>query len=230
MFTLIFNLCQNNKILDRNIDDGSGFHELTIYVIDAESPISWESPSALYRTVKRSFIKSILQRHSHVLGHMIFSLKSDLLKEPLWMEMTMRYNLEMLTQVFFKKAGLSVLLFPFKGKLESRNLLESDLKFNIKRKKVAFITFHINERSVKEILEFLSVFQTKGSENRAPSDFYGPAYWPLFEGEGSSCSSLCMAVLETAGIYMEGREQWIEKMKIPLDLIGGDLNYGKKIA
>lgn len=146
------------------------------------------------------------------------------------MGMTLRYNLDMFTQFYLRKAGLSVFFRPFKGKLEGRKRIEKDIKFNINKKKVAFITYNINENSVKEILKFLTEFQKKTNGIEAPCDFYCPVYWPLFEGEGSSCSSLCMAVLEAAGIYMEGREQWIEKMKVPVELIGGDLNYGKKIA
>ncbi|MBK7097309.1 MAG: hypothetical protein IPH58_01730 [Sphingobacteriales bacterium] len=46
---------------------------------------------------------------------MIFSLKSDLLKEPVWMGMTLRYNLDMFTQFYLRKAGLSVFFDHSKG-------------------------------------------------------------------------------------------------------------------
>lgn len=204
-------------------------HAITIYVIAPASPIDWYSPSSLYHSVKKSFLKKILQPKRRFLGHMMFRLQTSLLSEPLWIGIVPDDNRQMVRQLFVKKVGLGVIGFPFKAKMEDRELLERSIDFSARKKSISFITYRINEVIAKDILDFLSNFQKKINDEYAPCNFYGGAFWPLYEYEGSGCSALCIAALAAGGITYEEIEEWKVKCKIPLNLIGGTMNGGKKI-
>ncbi|MBK7097307.1 MAG: hypothetical protein IPH58_01720 [Sphingobacteriales bacterium] len=67
------------------VNDTSGIHELTVFIIDPAVSINWQSPSKLYSSIKKSFFRKVFHPQMRFLGHMAFCLNSDLLDEPLWM-------------------------------------------------------------------------------------------------------------------------------------------------
>jgi len=214
----------------QTVSDTTDFHELTVFIIDPAAPIHWQSPSKLYASIKKSFFRKVFHPQMRFLGHMAFCLNSDLLEEPLWMGIAPRGQWQLLNQLLIKKAGLGVLGIPFKAKIEGKQLLKRSISYNNRKNNAAFITFRINEKSAKRILDFLSVFNKRVNDKYAPSNFYGGIFWPLYENEGAGCSALCIAAMEAAGIKMSESDTWRVKLNIPLELIGSNFNNGKKIA
>ncbi len=222
IFLFSFSLYHNKNIYAHSIADTTGFHEITIFIYPSAAPINWESPFTLYKSARKSISKIIFRKKLRFLGHMAMSINSDLLEEPLWIGIVSENYKLMTEQVFIQKAGLGVLGIPFKGKLENKYILEENIKYYLRHKRVVtFVSYRVNEQSAKQMLEFISEFQTKIDDNFTPCETYGGVFWPLYEGEGSGCSALCMATLDAGGILPAENEQWKVNINIPVELIGG---------
>ena len=66
-------------------------------------------------------------------------------------------------------------------------------------------------------------------QRKSQSEFYGGSFWPRYRYEGAGCSAFAVAVLELAGIQPPDSSGWKINVKIPMNLIGGKFNNGKKI-
>ncbi len=209
--------------------DTSGFHELTMYVFAPAVDIKWDSPSVLYKSVLASYINKLLHPQKRFLGHMAFRLNSTLLKKPLYVGIASDGVKDMRAQLFKHKIGLGLLGYPFTARMETEEMLKPAIAYNASKKKMAFIKYRINAAAAERILAFLASFSKKFNNRYAPNDFYGGAFWPLYDIEGSGCSALCLAALASGNLLFEEAENWKVKCKIPISLIGGDVNGGKKI-
>ncbi len=50
-------------------------NEFTVFLIGSSCPLDWESPSTLYKTIKKSWIKTTLHKKGkRFMGHASFSL------------------------------------------------------------------------------------------------------------------------------------------------------------
>ena len=64
---------------------------------------------------------------------------------------------------------------------------------------------------------------------QSQSGFYGGSFWPRYKYEGAGCSAFAIAVLDLAGIQPPDSSGWKVNVNIPVNLIGGKFNQGKKI-
>jgi hypothetical protein len=128
-----------------------------------------------------------------------------------------------------KKIGLGMLGCTIQGKMESEENIKKSIKLYSKRNKIAFIKFIINKDSATRILEFLNYYTQKKENGYAPCNYYNGALWPRFENEGSGCSSFGMALLDVANVLPPESKDWTVEVKVPMDLVGGEINNNKKI-
>lgn len=205
-------------------------HELTIYIIAPAVDINWSSPAALYKSVKKSYLKKVLHKQKRFLGHMAFCLSTGLLQKPLYVSIMPTGTKTMVKQMLKRKIGLGLLGFPFRAKMESEEHLKKSLDYNAKSGNVVFIKYAINKNAAMRILDFLNVFSKGYNSKYAPNSFYGGAFWPLYEKEGSGCSALCLAALDIANVLTPEMDCWKAACKIPMDLVGGEINHNKKIS
>lgn len=216
-------ITSRNLVVDGEIIDTlSHYHELTIFVINTPSPLNWESPAMLYHTVKKAYLKTIIHPLQRPFGHMAFCFQSTLLERPLWMGIIQKKERKKYHLNLIQKLGLGVLAYPFHAKLEDKSILESSLRYNVKKNHVRVISFRLNDESAHRMLDFLTAFVSENSLGYISGDFYGGVFWPLYEGEGAGCSALCMSVLEAGGIKIDDQEQWKIELNIPMELIGED--------
>ena len=208
--------------------DTLSYHDLTIYVTPSLSPLNWDSPSALYRSTLKSYKRSISNKRGYMIGHLFVELSAD---EALYEAFTSirslsgRANREMIIK---DRVGLGILGAPIPGRMESREELEERMEFLRERGEIAFITFRISDESASRISRFIESFSYGCEGEEPPSRNYGGAYNPRFLGEGAGCSAFGLATLELAGIDYDIPE-WRVDINIPMDLIGGDFNNGKRI-
>ncbi len=208
-------------------------HELTVFLMSSTRPISWESPRTLYKSTLKSYSKTIFTKGMRFLGHAVFSLKTDLLEDTLWMGIAPMDYKDFSHQLFVEKIGLGVLGYPFKSKIEEKDFLKENLILNAERSEVTFMRFQISRESAQQIIDFLNIFQGYVEEiNGSPSNYYGGIFMPLYYGEGSGCTALCVAAMEAAGIVFdeETKNEWMVSVDLPMNLIGGEFNNDKKIA
>lgn len=213
----------NNKLID------SENHELTIYVLRSASPLNWDSPATLYNSYKKSTIANFTKKERTIKGHFFIRLSTPLLNEPLYAGIVSVDRKEEKKLIFIKKIGLSVFGITMKGAIQGREILERKIAVHTQNNDIAFVKIKLNKSEAQRIIDFYAIYTTDFIQDYSPSDFYGGSFWPRYENEGASCSSFAMAILDLIHVNDFEIEQWQKTIKIPMDLIGGELNNSKKI-
>lgn len=226
LFIFTSTLSSENKLTKASPE----IHELTLYLMPTLYPLDWESPSSLYKSMRLCYIKSITKRDNYLLGHLAVGLNSSLLPKPLLIAQSSGSLREKLDLIFNKKVGYAIIGAPLKGRIETDKELRHKLKIYAKRDKLAFIRYKISKKAAQRILDFIELYSSKLNDQHAPSDFYGGAFWPRFHHEGAGCSAFGMALLDLVNV-MEPTETdaWELRLKIPMNLIGGEYNNDRKV-
>ncbi|PKP42397.1 MAG: hypothetical protein CVT93_04330 [Bacteroidetes bacterium HGW-Bacteroidetes-10] len=227
LFLIVFFLSFSSPV-EATVQDNEVSHELTIYVIPSFSPIDWSSPSKLYKSAINSYSESFFQKKEYPIGHMFIELRTPLCDSVILTSITSVSGKEQRNMVLKEKVGLSILGTPVEGRMETSHELRKKIDRFSAKKKLAFMQFALNGEAAKRVLEYIRRFTTKNSDGKSPSDQYGGAFWPLFENEGAGCSSFGMSALETTGFIIE-RADWFADLLIPMDLLGGRNNDGKRV-
>jgi len=205
-------------------------NEFTIYVMPSLYPLDWQSPSALFKSAKSCYFKTISVRDNYLLGHIAVGIKSPLLKSPLLIAQASASTQEKLDLLFKQKVGLAIMGAPLQGRLETNEELTHKLNVYRKRNKLAFIRYRISDNAVKRMLTFIDEYSKKMNDKNAPCDFYGGAFWPGYKNEGSGCSAFGMALLDLVNLLPEKEVKiWKVDVNLPMTLIGGEYNNKKKI-
>lgn len=204
-------------------------HELTIYVMPTMYPLDWSAPSKLYNSMKSTYLKTVALPDNYLLGHVAVGLKTPLLQETLLIAQSSSSLEEKLDLIMKQKVGFGILGAPMKGRIESTEELTHKLEVYARRNKLAFIRFKINQIAAERILKFIERYSDKINETHSASDFYGGAFWPLYQNEGAGCSAFGMALLDLVEILPPENKEWYINVKIPMKVVGGEYNNGKKV-
>jgi len=228
---LLFLFCFVNLISTANdIVENEQVHELTFYLIPSPEPIEWESPAKLYTSFKKGYVKNYLVKEKYLLGHLFIKVSTPLVDEPFLIGIASASNKQKRRLLLKEKIGFSILNVELKGRIESSDELKEKIKIYTEREEIAQIKFRVNARGMKRVLEFIDTFSTKFNEHYAPSDFYGGSFYPRYHYEGSGCTALGMALIDLCAIPLKHFDPWFVQVKIPMDIIGGEFNSGKKIS
>lgn len=204
-------------------------NEITIFVIPSLTPIDWSNPSVLYRTTLNSYIKSIFRKNYYAIGHTIARISSPMLPAPRYFAMCGKVFSEKPRLVLIKKDGLGSLGATMQGQVESEINIIKGLKLYSGRNMLAYIKFRVSDQSILRVLEFMEQYQKKTINGFAPGDLYNGATWPRYRNEGSGCSAFGMSVLDVANLLPDESCSWRVNVKVPMDLIGGEINKNKRV-
>lgn len=229
VFLFFFSVTLLSNTDDSYCDD-SELHEVTLFVMPTMYPLDWSSPSSLYRSMLRCYTKTLLLPDNYLLGHLAVRLNTPLLDEPRLLAMTSADSFEKIDMIFNKKIGFGILGSPWKGRLEGDTELNRQLNIYARREKLAFITYRVVKETMERILLFVEKFSSNMNGLYSQSSFYGGTFWPLYYNEGSGCSNFGIAMLELAGLIDKDVLSWELRKKIPMELIGGDVNNGRRVS
>ncbi len=210
-------------------EDTTGSHLLTLYVMLPVVPLDWESPASLYRSVRKGSVAKLIRRRQYLLGHLAIRLETPLIDQPHFSAMASASAKEKRNLVLKEKIGFGILGIGLQGKLEGEGEIKKRIEYYAGQGKIAFIRYRVSKESALEMLTFLQAFSEPQGEAPPASRFYGGAFWPGFEKEGSGCTAYGMRLLELAGVTGPEREEWMEEVLVPLRLIGGGLNGGQRV-
>ncbi len=210
-------------------ENSSQINEFTIYVMPTLLPLDWSSPSALYKSMKNCYLKTITQQNNYLLGHLAVGLKTPLLPQPLLIAQTSTSMREKVDLVLKQKVGFAIMGATMQGRIETHQELEHKLNVYAKRNKLAFIRYRINEKAAKRIINFIDNYSRKMDGKKSPSNYYGGAFWPRYYDEGSGCSAFGMAMLDLINLLPVESKDWKIDVNIPINLIGGEYNLRGKI-
>lgn len=205
-------------------------HEITIYTMPTLKPLNWESPSNLYSSMISCYIKTIGVKNNYLLGHVAVKLKSPLVADgEMLIAQTSGTMKEKRDMIFKEKVGMAIMGASLNGRIEPQETLKEKLRIYAKRKKLAFIKYLVADSAMSRILSFIEQYKTKKTDGHASCDLYGGSFNPRFENEGSGCSAFGLALLDLINLSPANKHEWAYDVNIPIDLIGGKFNHGKKI-
>ena len=227
-FLLLFSFLAKSQSQTPSSDTRQ-LNEFTLYIMPTLLPLDWSSPRSIHKSTINCYLRTIHKRDNYLLGHVAVSLKSPLLDKPLLTTQTSCGMKEKKELIFKKKIGLAILGVALPGRMEPSLELIHKLKVYAKREKLTFIRYKISEKAAKRMIDFVKLYSQKTESNFAQCDFYGGSFWPRYKNEGAGCSSFGITLLDLVGIKSPEFEDWKIKVNIPMNLIGGSLNEGKKI-
>lgn len=210
-------------------NDSNQTHEITLFVMPTLYPLDWSGPAQLFESAKSCYLKTMTQSDNYLIGHLAVGINSPLVSRPYYIAQASSSMQEKINLLYKQKIGLGIMGAPMQGRLETTKELTHKLNVYTQRNKLAFIKFKINKSAMNRILQFIDAYKEKDANNIAACDYYGGAFWPRFHNEGSGCSAFGMALLETANIHPTKSNEWLIDVNIPIELIGGEYNNGKKI-
>lgn len=204
-------------------------HELTIYVLKSASPLNWDSPETIYKTYRNSVLINFMKKERTLKGHFFIRLSTPLIEEPLYAGITSVDRKEEKKLMYIKKIGLSVFGATMKGTIQGREVLEKKIAVHTQNNDIAYMKIKLSKSAAQRIIDFYSIYTTDFISDYSPSDFYGGAFWPRYENEGAGCSSFVLAILDLIHVKDFETDQWQKTVKIPMDLMGGEINNSKKV-
>lgn len=210
------------------ISDDSQIHELTVFVIRSILPLNWESPSTLFKSYRKEISAKPLRKQKSMMGHTFVLLRSPLVSDSIFAGMTYVSKKTQRKLVIKDKIGLGVLGMYMEGRMQPHDELNQKMFYYASKGEVSFIRYRINESAAKRVIDFYNSYISPFDNEKAKCDFYGGAFWPRYDFEGSGCSAFGFACLEVAQV-LEEFSGWKKSVVIPMDLIGGEINNSKKI-
>lgn len=226
---LVFVVSAQTVSAQNNGDDAEGFHEYTIFIFPTMHPLDWTSPSTLYKTMLQLYMKTFTLPDNYLIGHLAVRLESDLLDEPLYIGQASGRGNERIDMVLRQKVGYAILGATLPGRIETPEEIKHRIEVYKERNKLTFIKYRINKIAAQRILRYIELYTRKNEQGIAASDFYGGMFWPLYYNEGAGCSAFALAALELTGLMPKFHQDWRVDVKIPMDLMGGEYNQGKKV-
>jgi len=206
-----------------------GQNELTIYVIPSKVKYDWGSPRTLFKSYFRNCIRNIFNKESYLLGHAFIELRTPLSSGRIFTGMRSASRKEQKNMVLKEHYGLSILGADTEGKLETCTDLENKVKKFSRKGQLAFMTFLISDEATKRLLQFFQSYKAGIDSNCSHGARYGGAFWPRYNGEGAGCSAFAVSFLDLAGLLKEEFDEWMVKINIPMDLIGGPYNHNQAV-
>lgn len=210
-------------------NDSLPVNELIVYVMPTMHPLDWTSPSGLFKSMENCYLKTATLADNYLLGHLAVKLITAFNSEARLYAMTAANKLERINLVLKDKIGFGILGYPLKGKFEDEKELGRKLDVYAKRSKLAYIRYSLSEKAARKMTDFIHGMREKKKDKFAACDFYGGIFWPGYKDEGSGCSAFGIALLDAADLLPEESGDWLIKVNIPKNIIGGDLNNGKRV-
>ena len=207
----------------------SGLNELTIFIIPAKAKFDWSSPRTLYKSYFKNYRKNIFNKKSYTLGHAFVQLCTPLSSGRIFTGMRAASGGEPKNLVLKDHYGLSILGADMDGTLETDSELVCEVRKYSKKGQLAFITFLISDEATERLLQFFRTFKSSNDSSSTHGPRYGGAFWPRYTGEGSGCSAFVMSFMDLAGLLQEEFPDWLVRINIPMDLIGGPYNNGYEV-
>jgi hypothetical protein len=125
--------------------------------------------------------------------------------------------------------GLAILGADVAGRLEDNTDLEKKIEKYARKGRLAYISVLVSDKAMEKMIRFLSKYKEQATESQTSGPRYGGAFWPRYEGEGAGCSAYAVSFLDLAGLLKSEYEEWMVRINIPMDLIGGPYNEGNDV-
>jgi hypothetical protein len=199
-------------------------NELTIYVIPSKCKYDWTSPHSLKKSYFRNYKRNFFKKEKYLLGHTFIELQSSLIPGSIFAGMRVASGKEQRDLVFKQNYGLAILGADMEGQLETITDLEPKVEKYSRKGQLAYMTIIISDAAAERMIGFFNAYKAGIEGIGSPGARYSGVFWRRYEGEGSGCSAFVVSFLDLAGLLVEEFDEWLVKVDIPMDLIGGPYN------
>jgi hypothetical protein len=200
-------------------------NELTIYVIPSKVKYDWSSPYSLYKSYFKNYKRNLFKKERYIMGHAFVELRTPLnAAGRIFTGMRSASRKEQKDLVLKEHYGLSILGADMEGKLETPAELNHTVEKFSRKGQLAFMSFFISDSAAERMLAFFRSYKAGIDSNGSRGARYGGAFYPRYQGEGSGCSAFAVSFLDLAGLLKDEFDEWMVKIDIPMDLIGGPYN------
>jgi hypothetical protein len=222
-------VCSQSVTVPKPVAGAGPGNYLTVYLIPSKAKYDWSSPSTLYHSYMKNYIRNILKKEKYLLGHAFLELQTDSDPGNIMTGMRSTNREQQKNLVLEEKYGLSILGAGLEGRLQEKDELQQQIeKYSRRKGKLTFMRFLISDEAAEKMTEFFQSYRRR-LDSIGPQICYGGAFWPRYYGEGSGCSALVVSFMEVAGLMTEEFMHWIVEINIPMDLIGGPYNHEKEV-
>ncbi len=188
----------------------STVHQLTLLAYSAQSPLAWDSPGQLVRSV---FWNTVTLK-THPLAHADVYLQCKG-QAPMLSGMSRVKTWSTYKDVLFGSASLDMLTAVFPGKLLENETVLDYLKPAIAAGHVRAISFSISSANCQRLMNYYSEYK-KREYHKKYSGFTSNVY----AGEGAGCAAYAMSFLHVAGLLENTyREAWSRQLAVPSRLM-----------
>lgn len=184
-------------------------YKIELHVIKSPHGFDWQSPRGLFLSLKNY----LDPRFSHKIGHAFVVLRKNE-QVTVATGMTGETNYQVMSDWLFKKAGLEVLMQPFRGRLEDSSVVLGDIEKHRKLGYLQTLTYEVSPEQYGACLKHLSRWAEHGMYRN-----YGLHYsvLPTF---GASCTSFAVNFLQVANLLSEEQiRAWTRTVSLPESLV-----------
>jgi len=205
-------------------------NELTIYVIPSKVKYDWSSPSSLYKSYFSNYKKNMFKKDRYIMGHAFVELSTPLAPSGrILTGMRSVSREEQKNMVVKEHYGLSILGADMQGRLQTSTELDYEVDKYSRKGQLAFMSFIISDGAAERMVQFYQSYQAGFDSNGSCGARYGGAFWPRYKGEGAGCSAFAVSFLDLAGLLKDEFDEWLVRINIPKDLIGGPYNNNNEV-
>lgn len=169
---------------------------LKLYFFPTPYSFEWDSPQKLARSVIKNTLLPSKFNYKSSIGHAAVELNCGESFYALT-GMTMADSREDTRLILKEKIGLGVMFYPMRGRLQTRQELEVDIKERLGTKSLSWIQYDINEITCHRLRTYLTIYRNENLEN-----VYGLVFNPR-KKEGAGCSAFAASFVQIAGILSE---------------------------
>lgn len=200
-------------------------HEFILYAFPPATPLNWSSPLKLaYGAGLKGRLVFEHGKNKHTIGHCFMEMKGPDGHHELTGSTTSPdapSDADFITKHGY---GLGVLFAPMKGALDSSEKLAGELEQRYQTGKAMFIRFIVNEQAYERMKTYIDEYREKGFDS-----IYNGTNEPR-KGKGAGCSAFAISFLDVCG-YIDPyfKKNWIRKVNLPTNLVGGPIT-GNKVS
>ncbi len=185
---------------------------LKLYLFPTPYNFNWSTPQKLARSVIKNTILPSKYAYKSSIGHAAVELKCGETFYALT-GMSMADKTEDSELILKEKIGLGVMFYPMKGRLQSQNELERDIKERLGGDDISWVEYQINEITCHRLRTYLTIYRNENLDQ-----VYGLVFNPR-KKEGAGCSAFAVSFMQIAGILGDEHYlNWSRRLQTNKDL------------
>lgn len=185
-------------------------NQLTLLTYSALTPLQWNSPGELVRSV----IWNTVTMKAHPMAHVDVFLRCEN-EKPMLSGMSRVKTWQAYKEVFLDGSTLNMLTAVFPGKLLQNQTVLEYLKPAIERGHVRALTFNITKNNCNRLLSYYKEYVQREYYKK-----YSGFTSNVYAGEGAGCAAYAMSYLQVAGLLDDVfRQAWSRQLSVPVHLL-----------